>query len=199
MLRKIFVITLVVCIKVCAGQVKYKMVEEQYPGFGQYRITVVPLTYDSTVSDQKVLAWSDSLDRKLFGIVEYHLLYTGDSTKFAIKVNRGLYFFVHVRFTMTEYWKNGNKKSVTYFSRRLKRYWTMTFHSNGTPASKGRFNGDKKKGKWVYYDTNGRKIRKERYNWDGMLKSGKDFNPSKNSFTTIFNPKHLQGAPYIIH
>ncbi|HTB06802.1 MAG TPA: hypothetical protein VK806_07595 [Bacteroidia bacterium] len=198
MLKKIIVITLLLCIKVCAGQVKYKMVLEQPPSYGQFKIAIIPLTYDSTVSDQKVLSWADSLETGIFGIVEYYLLYTGDSTKMGLHVNKALYYFVHIRYTMTEFWKNGNKKSITYFSKRLKRYWTMNFHSNATPESKGHFNGEKKKGKWTYYDTLGRKVRKERYNWDGVLLKTRDYNPPKKTFTTIFNPKHPQGAPYII-
>jgi len=166
-------------------------------GFGQYALHILPIAYDSTVSDITMLKYSDSVETHPFGARQYNLLYKGDSTKMAVQVNAGIYMF-HKRYTITEYYKNGNKKCVIYYNKHYTKYWSFYYHSDASPLSKGKWNGDKKRGKWLYFDLDGKKELKEVYTKDGTLKSSKAFTPHKKSATTIFNPKHPQGAPYVI-
>jgi hypothetical protein len=193
--KPIFILTLVLCTIVCNSQLRYKMFVGS-GNSGQYRLNIIPIKYDTTVSDIRILQCIDSLPGGLFHSKMYNLLYADDSTRMAIQVNEGNYLF-HVRYEVVEYYKNGNVKRRTYYTKHLKKYWQFTFYADASPMAKGKFKGDKKKGKWLYFNANGNLIKKEKWT-KGDLKCSKDYNPPKRTFITIMNPKHLKGAPYVI-
>lgn len=198
MFRKlILVLTLAIGVKVCHAQVKYKMLVGDKYNLGQFRLNIIPITYDSTVSDEKMLKCVDSLPGGLFSAKTYHVLYKDDSTRLAIQINEGVYLF-HKRFTIIEYWKNGITKRITYYNKHFKRYWAFAFYSDASPMDKGKYNGGKKKGRWIYFNTDGKKVKMEKYAPDGTLKKSRDYNPPEKTLTTIFNPKHPHGLPYTI-
>src|SRR6185312_17469990 len=116
--RLILSLTLLLSIIVCNAQpkIKHKMLVGTRGGFGQYALHILPIAYDSTVSDITMLKYSDSVETHPFGARQYNLLYKGDSTKMAVQVNAGIYMF-HKRYTITEYYKNGNKKCVIYYNK----------------------------------------------------------------------------------
>jgi antitoxin component YwqK of YwqJK toxin-antitoxin module len=176
---------------------------------GQYELNIIHLKYDTTVSDRSILLCIDSLPGGLFHSKMYNLLYADDSTKLAIQVNEGNYLF-HTRYEVVEYYKNGNVKRRTHYSKHLKRYWEFNYYTDASPKSKGKYKTfiirdhfsteaipDNKNGKWMYFNTDGKLIRKEKYS-GGTLKSSKDYNPPKRTFATTSNPRHPKGRPYVI-
>ncbi len=200
-----FILTLVVCIKVCNGQIKHKMFVGLH-NTGQYRINILPFRYDSTVSDIRILQCIDSLPGLAFHSKMYNLLYKDDSTRMAIQVNEAAYLF-HIRYEVVEYYKNGVVKRRTYYNKHLKKYWEFDWYADASPKAKGHYktlDGDwssgvvKKKGCWQYYNADGNLVKKERYGRYGDLKTSKDYNPAKRTFVTIMNPKHPKGEPYVI-
>ncbi|MGP8216103.1 MAG: hypothetical protein ACLQQ4_11100 [Bacteroidia bacterium] len=200
------------CTIVCNSQVRYKM----FVGLGnsgQYRLNIIPIKYDTTVSDIRILQCIDSLPGGLFHSKMYNLLYADDSTRMAIQVNEGNYLF-RVRYEVVEYYKNGNVKRRTYYTKHLKKYWEFNYYADASPKSTGRYkpfinhnekdffkNSIVKHGTWLYFNADGNLVKKEKNVSDGTygtLVYTKDYNPPKRTFTTIMNPKHLKGTPYVI-
>lgn len=178
---------------------------------GQYELRIIPLKYDTTLWDVFILDCIDSLPGGLFHSKMYNLLYADDSTKLAIQVNEGTYLF-HTRYEVVEYYKNGNVKRRTYYNKEEMKYWSFNYYPDGAPESKGRYkyfiSGEKnrstyaafyptKNGKWLYFNADGKLIRKEKYS-GGTLKSSKDYNLPKRTFATTSNPRHPKGRPYVI-
>jgi hypothetical protein len=192
----VFILTLALGIKVCNAQVKHKM----FIGLGnsgQYQLNIIPITYDSTVTDLKILQCVDSLPSGLFHSKFYNVLFTGDSTHLAIQITEGTYLF-HTRYTITEFYKNGNKKRDTYYTKHLKKYWTFNYYADASPMYTGKYKGEIKKGKWNYYNRDGNLVKVEKYSHDGTLIYTKEYNPAKHTLTTTLNPKHPKGQPYVI-
>lgn len=191
-----FIITLALCVKVCNAQIKHKMFVGSH-NIGQYELYIIPLKYDTTVSDTKILQCIDSLPGHAFHSKMYNLLYAGDSTKLAIQVNEGAYLF-HVRYEVVQYYKNGQVMRRTYYNKHLKKYWTFKWYADASPMETGKFNGDKKKSRWQYFNADGNLVKKEWYAKDGTIKKSNDYNPPKHTFITTMNPKHKGGQPYVI-
>ncbi|HTA82425.1 MAG TPA: hypothetical protein VK783_05825 [Bacteroidia bacterium] len=208
----VLILTLALGIKVCNAQVKYKMFVGK-GNSGQFRLNIIPITYDSTVSDITMLQYVDSLPAGLFHSKMYNVLFTGDSTHLAIQITEGTYLF-HTRYTVTEYYKNGNKKRDTYYTKHLKKYWTFNYYADASPMFTGKYNssikatkgyaatpdykGEVKKGKWSYYNSDGNLVKIEKYSHDGTMTFTKEFTPPKHTLTTTLNPKHPKGLPYVI-
>jgi hypothetical protein len=207
----IFILTLALGIIVCNAQVKHKMFVGTNNS-GQFKLNIIPIKYDSTVTDRTILKCIDTLPGGLFHSKMYNVLYKDDSTKMAIQVTEGAYLF-HTRYTVTEYWKNGNIKRITYYNKDLLKYWDFSYYADASPKEKGRyyaiitkerrrnsyaylFNG--KKGTWHYFNADGNLVKKEIYDSEGKVKKTKDINPPRRTLTTIFNPKHPKGQPYVI-
>src|SRR5580704_2077606 len=93
----VFILTLALGLKVCNAQVKHKMFVGT-ANSGQFRLNIIPITYDSTVTDIKILQCVDSLPGGLFHSKMYNMLFTGDSTHLAIQITEGTYLF-HTRYT----------------------------------------------------------------------------------------------------
>jgi len=179
---------------------------------GQYELRIIPLKYDTTLWDVFILDCIDSLPGGLFHSKMYNLLYADDSTKMAIQVNEGTYLF-HTRYEVVEYYKNGNVKRRTYYSKKEMKYREFNFYPDGAPKSTGKYKTfitkekhrstfagwySFKKGKWRYFNTDGYLARTEKYDSDGKVSSSKDYNPPKRTFTTTSNPRHPKGRPYVI-
>lgn len=209
----LFILTLVVCVKVCGGQIKHKMFVGSN-NTGQYRISILPFGYDSTVSDIRILQCIDSLPGRAFHSKMYNLIYKDDSTRMAIQVNEGAYLF-HVRYEVVEYYKNGAVKRRTYYNKHLKKYWEFDWYEDASAKAKGSYktitgymnvsyrdthltHSVVKKDRWQYFNADGNLIKREWYATDGTVKKSKDYNPAKRTFITIMNPKHPKGMPYII-
>jgi hypothetical protein len=167
------------------------------PATGRYKMNIIHWTYDSTISDERITQTLDSLPGYLFNAKMYNILYSDDTTRQAVKVNEGTYFF-HVRFTVVTFYKNGSKKNVAYVNKHHEKYWEFSYNDNETPEECGHFKNGHKSGKWKYFNTDGKKVKVEKYASDGTVKSTKTYNPPKKCLKTIFNPKHPLGAPYII-
>ena len=163
---------------------------------GQYELYIIPLKYDTTVSDTKILQCIDSLPGHAFHSKMYNLLDAGDSTKLAIQVNEGAYLF-HVRYEVVQYYKNGQVMRHTYYNKHLKKYWMFKWYADASPMETGKYNGDKKKGRWQYFNGDGLLAAREWYSHKGDLKREEKSRPHK-TFITIMNPKHLGGQPYVI-
>ncbi|HWY99037.1 MAG TPA: hypothetical protein VNY36_08130 [Bacteroidia bacterium] len=210
MIKKLFfILTLLLCVIVCKAQVRHKMFVGSN-NTGQYKLNIIPVKYDTTVSDLTILKCIDSLPGGLFHAKMYNLLYADDSTRMAIQVNEGTYLF-HTRYEVVEYYKNGAIKRRTYYNKHEMKYWYMSFYPDASPKEKGRyqtsasakqlhsayFDINCKKGKWQYFNIEGNMVKMERYNRYGQEKT-KDYNPPKRNFTTIMNPKKPKGKPYVI-
>ncbi len=208
MIKKlIFILTLVLCVIVCKAQVRHKMFVGSND-MGQYKLNIIPIKYDSTVSDITILKCIDSLPGGYFHSKMYNLLYADDSTRMAIQVNEGTYLF-HTRFEVVEYYKNGAIKRRTYYNKHEMKYWEFSLYADASPKEKGKYRThfpeeprlkyhSLKKGKWQYFNADGNLVKKEWYAKDGTVKRTKEYNPPKRSFTTIMNPKKPKGKPYVI-
>lgn len=177
--------------------IRYCMIHMKSPAVGQYMLHILPWKYDTTVTDENLARCTDTLPGHLFSAKMYNMLYSDDSTKLAIRIDEGVYPF-HKRYTIYKYWKNGNKQSISYVNSRFAKYLEHSFYENDAPQAFGRFRKGHKKGRWVYFNTQGKKVKVERYSSDGTLKKTKSFEPAKKTCRTIFNPRHPSGTPYII-
>jgi len=183
---------------VCYGQnIKVKVLQMQSPSIGRYQLHILPMAYDSTVTEAQIAACIDSLPGHLFGAKMYNMLYAGDSTRLAVRIEAGNYFF-HKKFTVTIYWKNGNKKEVAILNRHYLKYKEIDYYQNDAPAAHGKYGHGHKKRRWVYFNTRGLKVKVEKYARDGTVKKSKTIDPPKKTLRTIFNPPHSSGTPYVI-
>ncbi len=178
---------------------------------GQYKLNIIPIKYDTTVTDLKILLCIDSLPGGLFHSKMYNLLYADDSTRMAIQVNEATYFF-HTRYEVVEYYKNGAVKRRTYYTKHLKKYWEFDYYADASPKAKGRYRNVKsfmpkgdwgrgatlRKGTWKYFNADGNLAKIEKYAKDGSVKTSRDYSPAKRTGTTVMNPKHPKGMPYIL-
>jgi len=181
-----------------AQTVKYKMIYMQSPSVGRYMLHILPWGYDSTVTPEQIATCIDTLPGHLFSAKLYNLVYKNDTTKLAVKAEEGVYLF-HKKYTVTAYWKNGNKLSMVELNKHHQKYWQFNYYMNDAPASCGKYRKGHKKGRWVYFNTQGLKVKVEKYAKDGTLKKTKNIDPPKKTFRTIFNPRHPAGAPYMIN
>jgi len=169
----------------------------QSPAIGRYMLHILPWGYDSTMTAESLAKCADTLPGHFLDAKMYNLLYKNDTTKLAVKIDEAVYLF-HKKITVYVYWKNGNKKSYTLLNKHCEKYWEFDFHENDAPAACGRYKKGHKKGRWVYFNTQGLKVKVERYAHDGTLKKTKNFDPPKKTLRTTFNVRHLSGTPYII-
>lgn len=179
---------------------------------GQYELNILPYKYDTTVSDLRILQTIDSLPGKAFHSKMYNLLYADDSTRLAVQVNEAAYLF-HIRYEVVVYYKNGNVKRRTYYNKHLKKYWEFDWYADASPKVTGKYTLVKqvrqnemegvavyvvaKKGRWDYFTPDGLLSAREWFTHKGELKKEAKCRPTK-TFTTIMNPKHPCGMPYVI-
>jgi hypothetical protein len=183
----------------CFGQeIKVKVLEMKSPAIGRYKLHILPLTFDSTVTEAKMVACVDSMPGHLFGAKMYDIMYSDDSTRLAARIDAGRYFF-HKKFTLTLYWKNGNKRELALLNRHYRIYKEWSYYQNAALAAHGRYKHGHKKHRWVYFNSRGLKIKAEKYAHDGTVKKTKTIDPPKKTLRTIFNPLEPSGAPYIIY
>jgi len=178
------------------GQYRVKMLVKQSPGFGEYHLKIIPIAYDSTVTDSIIINCIDTLPSYLFGARTYNLMYKDDSMKLAIMANEHGMF--RKKFYITEYWKNGNMIRVAIYKRHSKHYSCSTYYINEILASRGKYRNNKKVGRWIYTNTGKKKIRVEYYAVDGTLKKTKSFKPARGTFATFFTIPYPEGKPYLV-
>ena len=197
MLRRTFLsVSLSLLVAAVSGQYKVKMLIKQAPAFGKYELKIIPLAYDSTVSDSSIINCIDTLPSYLFGVRTYNLMYKDDSTRLAISANEHGMF--RRKFYITEYWKNGNMKRLAVYKRHSRHYLCYNYYLNEILSSRGKYRNNKKIGRWIYVNTGKKKIRVEHYASDGTLKKTKKFKPPRGTFATFFTAAHPQGSPYIV-
>ncbi len=182
-------------VSVC-GQYKLKMLIKERPAFGQFRLKIIPIAYDSTVTDSSIINCIDTLPSYLFGARTYHLMFKDDTNKLAVSANEHGMF--RKKFYITEYWKNGNIKRLALYKRHSKHYTCYNYYLNDILASRGKYKNNKKIGKWIYINTGGKKVKVEHYASDGTLKKTKTFKPPHSTFATMFNAAHPEGKPYSV-
>jgi len=198
MIKKNIVLVLVLFAGLCQAQkVKYKMIYMQSPAIGRYMLHILPWGYDTTITPEQIAKCVDTLPGHFLSAKMYNLVYKDDTTKLAAKIEEAVYVF-HKKITLVIYWKNGNKMHYILLNKHHEKYWEFSYHDNDAPAECGKYKKGHKKGRWVYFNTQGLKIRVEKYAKDGTLKKTKNFDPPKKTGRTIFNPRHLGGTPYII-
>jgi hypothetical protein len=197
MLRKKFLfIPLLLLVASVSAQYKVKMLFEQSPGYGKYRLKIIPIAYDSAVTDSSIINCVDTLPSLLFGARTYNLMYKDDSTKLAIMANEHGMF--RKKFYITGYWKNGNTKRLAIYKRHSRHYLCSNYYINEILASRGKYRNNKKIGRWIYTNSGKKKIRVEHYASDGTLKKAKNFKPPHGTFATFFTAPHPDGRPYIV-
>lgn len=183
----------------CNGQnIKVKVLQMQSPAVGRYKLHILPFGYDSTVTEARIAACVDTLPGHLFGAKMYNMVYANDSTRLAVRIDAGNYFF-HKKFTITMYWRNGNKKEIALLNRHYIKYKEFSYYQNDAPAAHGKYKHGHKKHRWVYFNSRGLKVKVEKYAGDGTVKKTKTFDPPKKTLRTIFNPAHPSGSPYTIY
>jgi hypothetical protein len=199
MFRKNVSLFLILFPGLCIGQhIKYKMIHMQSPAVGKYMLHILPWGYDSNTTDEQMARCVDTLPGHPLAAKMYNILYKDDTTRLAVKIEEGLYLFSKKRYTIEVYWKNGNKKYISLVTKRFKKYHQFVYHENDAPAACGCFKNGHKVGRWVYFNTQGLKVKVEHYAKDGTVKSSKTIDPPKKTLRTIFNTRHLAGTPYII-
>jgi len=194
--RKFLIITFSLLVASLSAQYKVRMLHMQSPAFGRYQLKIIPMPFDSTVTDSSIINCIDTLPSYLFGVRTYSLLYKDDTTRLALTANEHGMF--RKKFFLKEYWKNGNIKRAAEYKRHSKHYVCSTYYSNGMLASRGKYRNNKKTGRWLYTNTSGKKIRVEHYAAEGTLKKAKNFKPPHSAFATFFTAAHPEGKPYII-
>ena len=146
MLQRTFLfILLTLSADFATGQYKVKMLTRQSPGFGQYRLKIIHLAYDSTVSDSSIINCIDTLPTYLFGVATYNLMFKDDTLKLAIMANEHGIF--RRKFYITEYWKNGNIKRESVYKRHSKHSKYSYYYASEVLASRGKFSNGKKIGR----------------------------------------------------
>ena len=179
-----------------SGQYKLKMFVSLPPAYGQYKVKIIPLLYDNSVTDSNIIRYIDTLPSYFFGVKMYLLLYKDDTTRLAIMINEhGL--FCKKKF-ITQYWKNGNIKRFTIYRRYSSYYSCSNYYENAILSSKGKYRNNKKIGRWVYVNTAKKKIRVEHYTLAGVLKKTRTFNPPRGTLATFFMVPLPEGRPYVI-
>jgi hypothetical protein len=173
------------------------MIHMQSPAIGQYRLNIINVGYDTSMPDTRLVQCVDTMPGHLFHAKAYNFLYKDDTNHLAVTLNEGTYLF-HRRYTMTVFWKNGNKMHCALFNKHLEKYWHFDFYANDAPKECGKYKHGKRKGRWVYFNTMGLKVKVEHYAHDGTLKRTKTFKMPKNCWKSTFNPRHPGGMPYII-
>lgn len=197
MLRKIFFILPLFLITVGASaQYKVKWLIKLPPSFGKYELKIIPIAYDSTVTDSAIINCIDTLPSYIFGVRSYNLMYKDDSMRLAITANEHGMF--RQKFYITEYWKNGNMKRLAIYKRHSKHYFCSNYYPSEILSSRGRYRNNKKIRRWVYVNTGKKKIRVEHYASNGTLKKTKKFKPPRGTFATFFMVAHPEGKPYIV-
>jgi hypothetical protein len=197
MLRKIyFLLPLTLLATIVCAQYKVKWLIRQPPAFGKYELKIIPIAYDSSVTDSNIINCIDTLPSYLFGVRTYNLLYKDDTNRLAITANEHGMF--RKKFYITEYWKNGNMKRSVVYKRHSRHYLCCNYYENGILSSKGKYRNNKKMGRWIYTNTGKKKIRVEQYASDGTLKKTKKFKPPHATFATAFTVAHPEGKPYLI-
>jgi|GEM_PF-1155719 len=183
----------------CFGQqVKVKVLQMQSPSVGRYKLHILPITYDSTMTEAKMVACVDTMPGHLFGAKMYNVLYANDSTRLAVRIDAGNYLF-HKKFTVTIYWKNGNRKEIALLNRHYMKYKEFDYYQNDAPAAHGRYKHGNKKHRWVYFNSRGLKDKVEKYAHDGTVKKSKTYDPPTKTIRTLLNPIHSSGTPYTIY
>jgi hypothetical protein len=179
-----------------SGQYKEKMLIQLPPGFGQFRLKIIPIPFDSIVRDSSILNCVDTLPSYLFGARTYELMYKDDSMKLAVRADE--YGMFRKKTIITQFWKNGNMQRVAVYKRHSKHYLCYNYYANEILASRGKYKNNKKIGRWIYVNTGKRKTRVEHYSSDGKLKSTKNFKPPHGTAATFFMVPHPDGQPYIV-
>jgi hypothetical protein len=197
MLHKLFFLIIIfIAASSISGQYKIKMLVDLPPAYGQYKLKIIPVLYDSTVTDSAIIRCIDTLPSYFLGVRTYNLLYKDDTTRLAIMINEhGLF---RKKASITQYWKNGNIKRFTAYKRHSKHYWSYNYYTNATLSSQGKYRNNKKIGRWVYINTVKKKIRVEHYTLPGMLKKTRVFDPPRGTIATLFMAPQPQGNPYSI-
>lgn len=197
MLRKIFLMVplSLLAAGVCA-QYKEKWLIKQSPSFGKFQLKVIPIPYDSTVTDSAIINCIDTLPSYLFGVRTYNLIYKDDSTRLALTANEHGMF--RKKFFINLFWKNGNSKRLAIYKRHSRHYYCYNYYENELMASRGRYRNNHKIGRWVYYNTGKKKIQAEHYARDGTLKKTKKFKPPAGTLATFFTAARPIGRPYVI-
>jgi hypothetical protein len=170
MLKKFIALICILIAGWCSAQhIRNKMIYMQSPAIGRYMLHILPWTYDSTITLEQMAACVDTLAGHPFAAKMYNMLYKDDSTKLAAKIEEGYYPF-HIKYTVNIYWKNGNKHHLVLLNRHHEKYWEFDYNVNDAPAACGRYKHGHKKGRWVYFNTQGLKVKVEKYAGDGTLK-----------------------------
>lgn len=199
MIRRNIVFLIILFPFLCGAQaIRHKMITMKSPGIGRYMLHILPWGYDTMVTPEQIAKCVDTLQGHMFNSKMYNLLYKDDSTKLAVKAEEGSYFF-HRKFTITIYLKNGNKQAVVLLNRHCEKYHEFSYYANDAPASCGHYKHGHKTRRWVYFNTQGKKVKVEKYAKDGTLKKTKTFDPAKKTLRTIFNTRHPEGTPYVIN
>lgn len=178
--------------------IQYRMIHMLSPAVGQYMLHILPWRYDTSMTAEQIAKCIDTLPGHLFSAKMYNMLYKDDSTRLAVLADEGVYLLFHKRYSIYIYWKNGNKKSFTFVNKHFYKYRELTYYENDAPRTFGRYKKGVKCGRWVYFNTQGLKVKVEKYAHDGTLKKTKTFDPPKKTLRTTFNPRHLGGTPYKI-
>jgi hypothetical protein len=167
---------------------------------------VPPLLYDSTLTDETILAYLDSFPPP--SVRGYTLLFKDDTTRMAMMVNKtkgltGL-FVPNRKYIIWERWKNGNlKRFATYNSKhQLFGGYYEAYENNIPKIYFGDYKDGYKKGKWKYYNEEGQLIRIEYYTIQGKLMKTKEYNPPKDEVyifqTSPKARKNTKGFKYVI-
>jgi antitoxin component YwqK of YwqJK toxin-antitoxin module len=119
-----------------------------------------------------------------------YFLNRNDTTKIANIVSENI---------ITKCWENGNIKSFFIYRGAGKKWLdVLEYHENSMLKMSGRYFKEKKKGKWKYYDEEGKKYKKEKYDATGNLKKSKELSHPRITLKTVFQKQNSSGTSYVI-
>ncbi|MBI3509470.1 MAG: hypothetical protein HY064_02330 [Bacteroidetes bacterium] len=165
----------------------------------RFTIRIYPALYDSSLTDQQVMNGVDTLPLRFPFGKYYFTLFKDDTTKFAQSVLKFRGFgLLKGKYNFATYYKNGNFTCVSVYNReKVLDGGYAEYFENSLPKVTGRYHNGKKRGRWRYYDEDGKLLKIETYKRTGEMTEKKFDKPSKN-LTTGNWPQRPDGRPYVI-
>ncbi len=170
-------------------------------GINSFKAYILPIVYDSTVSDQSLMKMVDTIPAIGYPLAEqiYVITDKNDSTKPAVMIYKNkVYGTANWKFMIQELYPNGNPKRISTYDKNLKAYPVFCeAYDNMMVKTKGHYlNGIKIK-RWKYFDPQGRKLETEIYR-NGVVRKTKTFRHPRKTLFTCMQYTNKKGVDYIL-
>lgn len=187
-IRRILTLISVVLFLATQAQTRTKtLVRESALGKTTHTIKLLPLLYDSTITDNRIMQVLNTLPQDV-----YYVLFKDDTARYAATVQK-----LGDNYQLSYTYKNGNDRRVIVYNKELQLNGSYTeyYESSRLKIAGGNYVRGKKYGTWKYYNKAGELVRTEKYT-AGTLKKIKDYNPPKQNANS--KPVKANGTSYTL-